>query len=278
MEGTRAAFVTACRDELDALKPGNVHRWADGHRMTMADFVRSARAAAPPLAEPGAAVGRRVLKAVEATWQAVGMNTNLGILLLCAPLASAAEQAGRPLPEACRDVLAGLDRQDAADVFAAIRIANPGGLGAAASQDVARPPTVDLRQAMMLAQERDRIAWNYAHGFPDLFTTGLPLLDALLARGWTGGWPLTGVFLDLLRRVPDTHVARKHGLAAARELRAEVAPLADAVLAADDPAAYERTLLDLDRRLKERSINPGTSADVTVAVRFASLLQHKHGS
>ena len=33
-----AAFVAACRDELDAPKPGNVHVFADGHRMTAAEF------------------------------------------------------------------------------------------------------------------------------------------------------------------------------------------------------------------------------------------------
>jgi hypothetical protein len=32
------AFEEACRDELDAPKPGNVHVFADGHRMTVTDF------------------------------------------------------------------------------------------------------------------------------------------------------------------------------------------------------------------------------------------------
>src|SRR5690348_11668277 len=90
--GIAAAFAAACRDELDALKPGNVHAFADGHSMTAADFVRSAEAASRPLTQPGAKVGYRILRAVEATRAAVGMNTNLGIILLCAPLAAAAEQ------------------------------------------------------------------------------------------------------------------------------------------------------------------------------------------
>ena len=62
-----AAFVAACRDELDAPKPGNVHVFADGHRMTAEEFVRSAQAAAEPLTAPGARVGLRILRAVEAT-------------------------------------------------------------------------------------------------------------------------------------------------------------------------------------------------------------------
>ena len=60
--------------------------------MTVADFLASADAAAPPLAAPGAAVGARILAAVAATRAAVGQNTNLGIVLLCAPLAAAAER------------------------------------------------------------------------------------------------------------------------------------------------------------------------------------------
>ena len=80
-----AAYRASCLDELDALKPGNVHAFADGHRMAVADFVASAEISAPHLAEAGAPVGRRVLRAVEATIDQVGQNTNLGILLLCAP-------------------------------------------------------------------------------------------------------------------------------------------------------------------------------------------------
>ena len=41
-----AAYVEACLAELDAPKPGNVHRFAAGHGMQAADFVRSAEASA----------------------------------------------------------------------------------------------------------------------------------------------------------------------------------------------------------------------------------------
>ena len=90
-ERIAAAFVAACRDELAAPKPGNVHVFANGHRMTADDFIRSAEAAAGPLTAPAARVGQRILDAVEATQNVVGANTNLGIVLLCAPLAAAAE-------------------------------------------------------------------------------------------------------------------------------------------------------------------------------------------
>src|SRR4051794_10997144 len=140
------AYRAACRAELRALKPGNVHVFADGHRMTVRDFEVSAEVSAPSLARPGARVGARVRGAIEATSAAVARNTNLGIVLLCAPVAAAAE-AGRDLRRGLAALPEHLDRQDAADVFAAIRLANPAGLGRAERFDVADAPAVDLRAA-----------------------------------------------------------------------------------------------------------------------------------
>ncbi|MFL6949091.1 MAG: triphosphoribosyl-dephospho-CoA synthase, partial [Xanthobacteraceae bacterium] len=177
-----AAFATACRDEIDALKPGNVHVFADGHRMTAAQFVRSAEAAAGPLTLPGASIGRRILGAVEATFAAVGTNTNLGIILLCAPLAAAAEQQSSDLRATLARLLAALDVEDARLAFRAIRLASPGGLGRVERHDVHAPATVSLRDAMAAAMDRDRIARQYVSGFEDVFDTGQEALMAARAR------------------------------------------------------------------------------------------------
>ncbi|MES1987500.1 MAG: triphosphoribosyl-dephospho-CoA synthase, partial [Pseudomonadota bacterium] len=84
------AYRNACMVELEALKPGNVHVFADGHGMTIHDFIKSADASAAVIAQANLSVGERILQSVKATQAAVGMNTNLGILLLCAPLIHAA--------------------------------------------------------------------------------------------------------------------------------------------------------------------------------------------
>ena len=47
-----AAYRDACLAELVALKPGNVHVFAAGHDMTMADFEASAQASAPAMGAP----------------------------------------------------------------------------------------------------------------------------------------------------------------------------------------------------------------------------------
>ncbi len=191
---------------------------------------------------------------------AVGQNTNLGILLLCAPLATAAERG-----EGVAAVLDTLDRADAAGVFAAIRLANPGGLGRADRHDVAAAAPDSLRDAMAEAADRDRIARAYGTGFDDLTAIGLPALAEARGQGLDPSWCTTAVHLAYLRSVPDSHVARKHGRAAAEELRREVEEgLAGLDLAAQPVAA----LLTLDASLKARGLNPGTSADFTVATLF----------
>jgi triphosphoribosyl-dephospho-CoA synthase len=267
-ETIAAAYRASCLDELDALKPGNVHAFADGHRMAVADFVASAEISALPLAEAGARVGRRVLRAVAATMEAVGQNTNLGILLLCAPLAAAAETEG-PLRHTLNAVLAGFDEGDAADVFAAIRRANPGGLGRAAQHDVTDPAApLSLPAAMAEAAPRDAIARAYVTGFDDLFAIGLPALVEARTRRLDPPWHITAVFLAYLARVPDSHVARKHGPERAEALRVE----AEALLALDLAERPVGPLLARDRAWKAERLNPGTSADFTVATLFLDRL------
>ena len=161
-----SAFKAACLDELDAPKPGNVHMFADGHRMTASEFLLSATAAAHAVSMPRARVGTRILTAVEATLAAVGANTNLGIVLLCAPIAAAAETADPPdLRVALAGVLESLDTEDADLAFRAIARASPAGLGRVEQNDVFEPATVTLRQAMAEAAHRDRIAYQYASTF-----------------------------------------------------------------------------------------------------------------
>ena len=271
MTDVAALFRVACAAELEALKPGNVHVHTTGHGMTVADFQASAEAAAPAIARRGAAVGERLHAAVTATRAAVGQNTNLGILLLCVPLAAAAERP-EPLPRAVARVLRALSVADARAAYAAIRLAAPGGLGRVTTADVQDEPTITLLEAMRQAAARDRIAWNYAHDLRDLFRRGVPRLTALQARGWALPWAIAGTYLALLARTPDSHVARKHGAAAAAALCRRAAPLARRLLASERPEALTDELLALDAALKRAAINPGTTADLVVASLFARAL------
>jgi triphosphoribosyl-dephospho-CoA synthase len=267
-----AAYIEACLAELDAPKPGNVHRFAPGHRMEVADFIRSAEASAALIAASGARVGIRVRGAVDATLKAVGQNTNLGIILLCAPLAAAAESEDAPLRPALARVLDGLDRTDAQDVFAAISAANPGGLGRAARHDVNAPVVATLREAMAEAAERDRIARQYVTAFDDVFSLGLAALETARQRHSDPRWSTLAVYLTFLAASPDTHIARKFDLGVAEAVRREAVNWREALTATRDPEEISEGLLTWDRELKSGGINPGTSADLTVATLFASSL------
>ena len=54
------AFIWACTLDVAVPKPGNVSIASPGHGMVADQFIASARAAAAPLCEPGAPVGRRI--------------------------------------------------------------------------------------------------------------------------------------------------------------------------------------------------------------------------
>ena len=263
-EAIAASYQAACLAELDALKPGNVHAYAAGHRMAVADFTTSAAVSAPALARGGAGLGARVRDAVAATMAAVGQNTNLGILLLCAPLALAAER-GTTVAE----VLAGLEPADAEGVFDAIRLANPGGLGRAGRHDVAAPAPDSLVAAMQEAAPRDRIARAYTDGFADLVRVGLPALAAAREKDLEPAWCTTAVHLAYLQAFPDSHVARKHGADRAEAVRSEAV---EALTGLDLRARPVERLLALDAAWKAAGINPGTSADFTVATLFCDAL------
>jgi triphosphoribosyl-dephospho-CoA synthase len=274
-EAIRAAYVAACQQELQALKPGNVHIFAGGHRMSPAQFLDSALASSFPLTDPNLPIGRRILGAVHATRKAVGMNTNLGIILLSAPLACAAEQCGARSVDSMEGhvalrrnldtVLRSMTMDDAKAVFEAIVLASPGGLGTVEANDVRNAPVVPLLEAMRQASGHDMIARQYVTAFEDVFATGLAAHDQAFAGGEHGMWPAVFTYMAFLAAFPDSHVARKFGMGTATAVRQEALAVRSSLEAISSEPARIELLGEFDRHLKARDINPGTSADLTVA-------------
>ena len=266
-----ATIRDACITDIRAFKPGNVSTASPGHGMRADDFIASADAMAAAIAVPIVDVGERILRAIEATRKVMPVNTNLGIVLLCAPLAHAATaRADKPgLRARLHAVLAGLDVYDAELAYRAIRMAGPGGLGRSDHHDVAQPPRVTLREAMDEARERDRIAYQYVTDYRDIFETGLPALHDGLARWRSREWAAVHAYLIFLARFADSHIARKHGGEVAASVSLEARNLSQALGRASDPAREMPALEAFDHQLKARFINPGTSADMTVATLVA---------
>jgi triphosphoribosyl-dephospho-CoA synthase len=268
-----SAFKYACRDELDAPKPGNVHVFANGRRLGVEDFERSAVAAAGPLTAPGQRVGARILGAINATATAVETNTNLGIILLCAPLAAAAETFSYDLRSSLSQALRTLNRDDAELAFKAIVRASPAGLGRAERHDVFAPATGTLREAMAEAADRDRVAQQYVTDFADVFELGEPLLVTTLASSADRRLATLVTYLGFLAAFPDSHIVRKYGLTVAARTRDQAGPLAALARKANRLEDVLANVLIWDAELKEANVNPGTSADLTVATLFAHRLR-----
>jgi len=260
----------ACIMEATAPKPGNVHRGSDFEDVSYPDFVVAATMIGPVMELAiERSLGQTVLAAVGATQEAVATNTNLGTILLIAPLAKVPRGTG--LDSGVPQVLEQLTPQDARDVYAAILLARPGGLGRVETADVASAPPPDLVAAMRLAKDRDMVARQYAEYFQDVLhvvvpwfrqtlDAGVPLLDAIVR-----------VHVQLMAEFPDSLIARKCGL----EVAQQAAARAGAVLTLGPPGDedYERGLADLDFWLRSdgHRRNPGTTADLIAAGLFVAL-------
>ncbi|HJR41954.1 MAG TPA: triphosphoribosyl-dephospho-CoA synthase [Gemmatimonadaceae bacterium] len=264
----------ACALEVSAPKPGNVSPGRPFADTSFEDFLASAIAIGPALSRAGdQPLGRTIHAAVEATARVTERNTNLGIVLLLAPLARAA-LIDAPLRDALRSVLAATTVGDARDAYAAIRRAGPGGLGRAESQDVEHDPTVTLREAMALAASRDSIAREWTSDFALTFDTGAPALHHARAAGLSWSDAVVECFLALLAAAPDTLIARKLGPDAA----CEVSRQARQVLHRGGARTQEgRVAIEhFDRALRDdrNRRNPGTTADLTAAAIFVILVEH----
>lgn len=261
----------ACEIDVLSMKPGNVSIASPGHGMSADDFLASAAAILDPMTQLGLTVGERILASIAATRSVVECNTNLGIVLLCAPLSQAALGAAsaQAFRQALDDCLARLTVDDAVNAYSAIRLAQPGGLGKRAAHDVAEPPAISLREAMIEARDEDFVARQYANGFAEVFACQ-PIIGQLRRRWNDDRWVATAVFLDLLARNPDSHVCRKFGLETALRVSHEALPLSQAALQSAEPDELVPQLRWWDEQLKSAGINPGTTADLTVAAIYAS--------
>ena len=266
------AFKAACMGELEALKPGNIHIFSDGHGMTVQDFIVSAEAASSVIAQPYLSLGERILKSVQATQNAVNCNTNLGIILLCAPLIQAVLQDGEAdFLTKLNVVLTSTTVEDAEYTFAAIRLASPSGLGASTQQDVNQTATDTLGHAMQIAAPRDLVARQYANHFADIIVA-LAHYRRLLVLWQRPAWATTAVHLHFMAQFLDSHVVRKYGEIIAKMVQAEAAAHEADFLKAYNPKTFQTPLLRFDAALKKRGLNPGTSADMTVAVLLMAQL------
>lgn len=264
----------ACLWDIIATKPGNVHRGADFEDIGFSDFATSAVAIAPAVQaayDGRLGLGEAVLSAVRQSKTLVGTNAHLGTILLLVPLAQAFRdgdwESGKTR------VLAGLSSDDCRLTYEAIRLAEPGGLGAVEQGDVHGPAPTDILEAMRWAAHRDAVARQYATGFADILGPIRSSLQSALDADQPIDTAIVAASVEQMAREGDSLIARKCGA----EINTRAQQYAGAVMAAGSvgsdawwDAAGE---LDFWLRSDGHRRNPGTTADLVTAAVFVLLAE-----
>lgn len=303
-------FVTQCLLLATLLevsgypKPGNVHRTADFQDTRYEHFLASAVAVTPFFrrsAHQGVTVregtlklhqieiGRTINNAVSnaSLWQH-GKNTLLGSIILLTPMAVAAgltlaKKSFFPITEFRKNLKAVVESttsNDAANLYDAIALAQPGGLGKVSTLDVTDANSkkkilhdgISLYEIFKISSSWDSVASEWVSNYHITFDIGYKYLKKQLEEKININTATVHTFLKVLSEVPDTLIARKTGKARAKWVSTE----AGEILKAGGLTTKEgkRRLLDLDRKLRDpnHTLNPGTTADITAATLAVAIL------
>ena len=260
----------ACQREVQSPKPGNVSPGNNFADATVADFIASADAIAPIMAMAAEqTLGTTILESVEATRRVVGHNTNLGIILLIAPLA--AVPPSKSLADGIGDVLKRTTVDDSIAVYKAIRRAQPAGLGEVNDQDLHQAPTQNLVECMRLAADRDLIAAQYANGFQQVLGKGLEWLAEAQQTIESTTEQITWLAVRFLAEFGDSLIARKCGLPMSEQVQQKAQELLHGGWPHQEGSSVGLAELDAFLRADGNLRNPGTTADFIAAVIFAGL-------
>jgi len=298
----RAAQLASALEASGYPKPGNVHRTADLKETTFEHFIASSIAIGPVMLDvakqgfragkgeiktENIGVGRAIKSAIENTtkWQRDG-NTNLGIVLLLIPLAAAAGMTlakegkieMKKLRANLSNVLKSTTPEDALNVYDAILIADPAGLEGVdeldvkneASKNRIKKKRISLYEIMNISSKWDTISREWITDMEITFEFGYPLVKKLYER--TGNMNTTTVqsFLEILSKYPDTFVQRIHG----KEIAEKVSEKASAIIKKGGMLTSTGGALirKFDEELRKKSINPGTTADLTASSLMLAIL------
>jgi triphosphoribosyl-dephospho-CoA synthase len=261
-------YEYACFNDVRALKPGNVSIFSGGHDMTANDFEKSAIASSDIITAPELDLGERIYQAAKNTHATVACNTNLGIILLSAPIFQAiyCKLDKKNAREAVKFVIHNATQNDTKLVYKAIRHVQAGGLGTQEKNDISETdPSVNLYDAMLQASEYDDIALQYVTGFKLVYEQIAPMWLENKKKWESSTWATTASYLTLLADRPDSLIQRKFGKGQAKEISDMIAPYARSLSQSESPEEQEFDLLELDATLKTSDINPGTTADLITA-------------
>lgn len=266
LDDLKAAYLFSCKKDIELIKPGNVNLLSP-HKDTKAqDYLDSATLSSKELFNQNHSLGKRILESVKVTRSQVNVNTNLGIILLCAPvIQSYIDFNALDLRDCIKKTLSATSVKDTHDLCAAINISSPGGLGDSDMYDTASYPNISIKQIMDYSKEYDRISYQYSHNFTDIFDFIIPKLEFLNQRYESLDISLSLLFIEILAKIPDSHISRKFGDKIAKKTSNNAYDLLKILEREYDPDYLAKALNNLDYEYKKKGINPGTTADLLVA-------------
>lgn len=265
----------ACLLEAQAPKLGNVYPGVSFADMEYYHFEKSSQLIGPIFDQwESHSAGWLIERSVEVTRESVGVNTNLGMILLLGPLVKG---VGPLYRDGC---IAEIEIQlrtfpwteeDTKGIYRAIQVAHPGGLGRADEMDVADAPPLSILEAMQLAAHRDSIASEYCNGFNQCQLIANRLLHHKLHATWDEA--ICEVQLEWLARQGDSLILRKCGEGINGRVREMAKEIIDAKKQSSSDIATMKRDFDFYLRSDGNRLNPGTTADLIAGGLFLALFQ-----
>jgi triphosphoribosyl-dephospho-CoA synthase len=303
----RAKDIARCLElaillEASAPKPGNVSVTTNFEKTSYNHFLASAVAAASSFetaAQRGISVsqgkigfadvgvGRFIKKCMSGinAWQHGG-NTLLGTVILLSPIAVAAGMTSKTdnleiLRKNLKLIVESTTPNDAVNMYAAIEIANPAGLGNAPNLDINDPDSVSrilhdkisLYKVFEIAEKYDTICSEWINNYPITFDLAYPSLAKKLQTMDNSNSATVQTFLEVLAKVPDTFIARKTGIEKSQEISLKARQILN--LGGTETALGKRRLKEFDQELRRSRnlLNPGTTADIIAAALALCVLK-----
>ena len=262
----KEAYLYACKKDIELIKPGNVSINSPHLDTNAQDYLDSSILSAKELFQDKYALGERILQSVKMTRSKINVNTNLGIVLLCAPIIQACINYNSfGLRDGIKQTLLSTTHKDTHDLCMAINLSSPGGLGRSEMYDVSTNPSISIKQMMDYSAKYDRISYQFSHNYSDILDFIIPKLIILNEKHNSLDISLSILFIEILAKIPDSHISRKYGDKIAKKTSNNASDLLKILDRENSPDCLANELNDLDYKYKKKGINPGTTADLLVA-------------
>lgn len=276
-------------------KPGNVHRTQDFPDMVFEDFLISGVVIGDTMkkaAQKGIKygeihdsldkieIGKLIKEAVLETDKWVANNTNLGIIMLLTPLSAAAGMSSDidEIQDNVDHIMRATTPYDAVNLYDAINIADAGGMGEKDELDVGNDDAkkqlmdkgINMFDVLDLSSQWDMLAYELTRTLPITFEIGYPTFKGVKE---TNGINKATVqtFLTILSIYSDTLIARKYDVETAQKVSEDAnLIISEGGILTDNGIEM---VIDFDKDLVEKNLNPGTTADLTASSVMVALLE-----